>query len=104
MLINLLTSLFHLPFWSQFKCLVKDRGEQQLKDHYPVDSLRIEIKFVNKKELRSLDFIRPELIKNSTKKSSGKRNTHSESSSCDYKKKKQDKEEADKQEADSNGV
>lgn len=83
-----------------------DRGEQQLRELYPIESLRIEIKYVNKKDLCSLKFIKPELIKNSTKKSSAKRNTHSESSSCDHKKKKQDKEEEkeDKETGDSNGV
>lgn len=91
-----------------------DRGEQQLKELYPIESLRIEISFVGKKDLISLDFIKPEFIKNSVKKPSSKRNTHSESSSCDHKKKKQDKQDEeddedkedkeDKQETVSNGV
>lgn len=72
-----------------------DRGEQQLKELYAVEALHIEIKYVSKKDLRELNYIKPELIKNSTKKSSAKRNTQSESTSCDFKKKKQDNKEID---------
>jgi hypothetical protein len=79
---------------------VLEKGEQQLKDQYPAEELRIDIRYLTKKELGLSKFIDPELIKNSTKKSSSKRNTLSESSSCDYKKKKQD----NTQETDSNGV
>lgn len=71
-----------------------DKGEQQLKDLYPKESLTVEIKFLTKKELICLNYIKPDLIKNSIKKSSTKRNNtssiHNEGSSCDYKKKKQD--------------
>lgn len=76
-----------------------EKGEQQLKELYPIETLRVEIKFVSKKNLISLNYIKPELIGNSIRKSSAKRNTQSESSSCDHKRKKQDK-----QETDSNGV
>ena len=82
---NLLTiSIFH-P-----KLTVLEKGAQQLKDLYPIEVLKIDIKFLSKKELCVSKIIDLELIKNSTKKSSSKRNTLSESSSCDFKKKKQD--------------
>lgn len=80
--------------------IVLEKGEQQLKDLYPPEQLRIDIRSMSKKELGASKIIDPELIKNSIKKSSSKRNTLSESSSCDFKKKKQD----NTQETDSNGV
>jgi hypothetical protein len=79
---------------------VLERGEQQLKEQYSREELRIEIIFMSKKVLGDSGIIHQDLIKNSAKKSSSKRNTLSESSSCDFKKKKQD----DTQETDSNGV
>ena len=78
-----------------------NKGEEQLKEQYPAESLRIDIKFVSKKELCASNIIDPELVKNSIKKSSSKRNTPSEGSSCDFKKKKQDNIQT---ETDSNGV
>uniref|UniRef100_A0A6G1SH11 Poly(A) polymerase n=1 Tax=Aceria tosichella TaxID=561515 RepID=A0A6G1SH11_9ACAR len=83
-----------------FKINILEKGEQQLKDLYPPEQLRIDIRSMSKKELGASKIIDPELIKNSIKKSSSKRNTLSESSSCDFKKKKQD----NTQETDSNGV
>lgn len=70
------------------------QGDQQLKDLHASDALRIEIKYVTKKELITLNIIEPELIKNSTRQSSAKRNTLSDSSSCEFKKKKQDTQES----------
>lgn len=72
-----------------FKNTTKEKGGQQLKDP---EKLRVDIKHVTKKELSTLNFIKPELLKKSNTKSSTKRNTLSETttSTCDYKKKKQD--------------
>lgn len=76
------------------------KGELELADFYPKEELKIEIKSVLKKDLYTLSYINPELIKNSVKKSSTKRNTHSDSSSCDSnKKKKQDKQKLAPEEA-----
>lgn len=66
------------------------KSEEELKELYPPDKLRLDIAHLGKKELIKSNIIDPEIIKNSTKKSSSKRTTLSENSSCDFKKKKQD--------------